>query len=255
MRSREMLGVPPLESFRRILAVQPHPDDNDLGAGATFAKLAQAGAEIRYLTITDGRCGSYDPAQDPDALAARRKAEQEAAARHLGIARVDVLGLPDGGVPPATDPRLLEPVIRLVRAWRPEVLVTCDPWLAYEAHPDHIRVGRAVALAAIWSQLPLMFQEHARDGLVPHEVKAVAFYATAKPNTWVEVRAFWDRKMEAVRLHESQFDRPEWPTYREFFALQARERAADGGLGETLAESFKVLTPLHLHYFPEAAEC
>ena len=61
----------PLREARRVLCVQPHYDDNDLGIGGTVAALADAGAEVHYLTATDDLVGVLDP-DLPDAEATRR---------------------------------------------------------------------------------------------------------------------------------------------------------------------------------------
>jgi len=66
------------------LAVAAHPDDAEFGAGATLAKWAAAGCVIHHLVCTDGSKGSWDPADDVDALVTRRQAEQHAAAKALG---------------------------------------------------------------------------------------------------------------------------------------------------------------------------
>jgi LmbE family N-acetylglucosaminyl deacetylase len=48
-----VIPTPDIFQAKKILCVQPHYDDNDIGAGGTLAKLHEAGAEIIYLTVTD----------------------------------------------------------------------------------------------------------------------------------------------------------------------------------------------------------
>ncbi|MBR5982002.1 MAG: PIG-L family deacetylase, partial [Firmicutes bacterium] len=45
--------VPQVESFEKYLFIGPHPDDIEIGAGATAAKLAAAGKKITFLVCTD----------------------------------------------------------------------------------------------------------------------------------------------------------------------------------------------------------
>ncbi|MFB4166873.1 PIG-L deacetylase family protein [Virgibacillus sp. JSM 102003] len=52
--------IPNPFNMKRTLFIQPHPDDNDIGAGATIAKLVDKGVEVHYLTVTDGGSGSTD---------------------------------------------------------------------------------------------------------------------------------------------------------------------------------------------------
>ena len=54
--------LPKIERFDRFLFLGPHPDDIEIGAGATAAKLAAAGKQVTFLICTDGRYGlDYAP--------------------------------------------------------------------------------------------------------------------------------------------------------------------------------------------------
>ena len=88
----QMYPIPDLESCKRILCIQPHPDDNEIGAGGTIAKLADKGCEIFYLTATDGRLGTSDPSISPLDLIKTRDAELKAAAGVLGAQKVYIVG-------------------------------------------------------------------------------------------------------------------------------------------------------------------
>src|SRR3989440_11224943 len=80
----------------RALAIGAHPDDVEFGCGATLAKWAEAGAEVRLLVLTDGSKGTWDPTADLGALVATRRREQVASAALLGLAGVGFLGRPAG---------------------------------------------------------------------------------------------------------------------------------------------------------------
>jgi LmbE family N-acetylglucosaminyl deacetylase len=47
-----------LPKFQRVMVVSAHPDDPDFGAGGSIARLADSGAEVTYVIVTDGRQGS-----------------------------------------------------------------------------------------------------------------------------------------------------------------------------------------------------
>ena len=52
----DLLCSPPdLSKAQRVLFVQPHPDDNQIGAGGTMAWLKSLGVEVYELTVTDDR--------------------------------------------------------------------------------------------------------------------------------------------------------------------------------------------------------
>lgn len=138
----------------RVLAVGAHPDDVEIGCGATLAKWARQGAEVHLLVLTDGSKGSWDPGTDPATLAAGRIAEQEDARRLLGAAAVHHLGAVDGELH-ATD--LREDVCAVIRAVRPDVLLTHDPWRPYRLHPDHRHGGFLVLDALVAARDPHFF--------------------------------------------------------------------------------------------------
>ena len=57
MNLEQVLPKPDLLSARKLLAIQPHYDDNDISAGGTIAALVERGAEVFYLTVTDDLVG------------------------------------------------------------------------------------------------------------------------------------------------------------------------------------------------------
>ena len=91
--------LPKIEQFDRFLFLGPHPDDIEIGAGATAARLAAAGKQVTFLICTDGRYGlDYAPEGTmPEALIEMRQRESIAAAKLLGVTDVRFLPFEDGG--------------------------------------------------------------------------------------------------------------------------------------------------------------
>ena len=91
--------APKVEAFDRYLFIGPHPDDIEVGAGATAAKLVAAGKQVCFLICTDGRYGLEHALEGttPEALIELRKAEAVASAKLLGVEDVRFLGFSDGG--------------------------------------------------------------------------------------------------------------------------------------------------------------
>ena len=89
--------LPKIEAYRRYLFIGPHPDDIEIGAGATAATLAAMGKAVTFLVCTDGRFGEGNVPETGDALAALRRQEAIASAKLLGVTDVRFLGLSDGG--------------------------------------------------------------------------------------------------------------------------------------------------------------
>jgi len=240
MNVTDYIPIPDLDRCSSLLCIQPHPDDNEVGAGATIAKLAAAGCHVTYLTVTDGSKGSSDPDMKPEAMAALRKKEAETSAGILGVTDLRFLGIPDGECPAGDS--LRSRIVAVIREVKPEIVMTADPFLPYECHPDHRATGMAAAEACLFSSNV----HYDNDGIhTPWSVAGIAFYGTAWPNAFINVDATWDAKMAALAAHKSQFDPQYLGLLAMYFDSKAREYALDKGFER--AEAFKVLAPTYMH--------
>ncbi|MBT9129806.1 MAG: N-acetyl-alpha-D-glucosaminyl L-malate deacetylase 1 [candidate division WS2 bacterium] len=238
MKVKDLLPIPDIELSKKILAVQPHPDDLELFAGGTLAKMADKGMEITYITVTNGGYGTYDKNISPEVLTNIRKIEAKSASSLLGIAEHVFLEYTDSEV--IDHKSLRNQLIHLIRNNKPEGIFLPDPWLPYEAHQGHVITGLAGAEAAIFSSLP-----HLEPTTPVHELKFIVFYATHRPNTYIDISSYWERKIEAIKCHKSQFNEDVFTLLSLYLSLKASEYGAY--LDVEKAEAFKVLTPLHLH--------
>lgn len=247
-----LLQIPDLLRARRLLCVQPHYDDNDIGAGGTIAALAEAGAEIHYLTVTDDVVGVLDPALDDASARTRIAAEQSTAGAVLGVRSQTRLEYPDAGIWSVTD--LRREVVRALRTLRPDFVLTVDPWLPYEAHRDHVRTGHAVAEACLLYGLPRFPSgDAALDArFEPFRLRGIGFYFTAGPNTFVDIGATRARKHRALDAYTAQFSSA--GLVQLHAALEQKERAWARGRGFEYGEALKVLAPGHLHVNLDADE-
>jgi LmbE family N-acetylglucosaminyl deacetylase len=247
-----LIEIPDLRHARRVLAVQPHYDDNDIAAGGTLAALADAGAELVYLTVSDDLLGVRDATLSDAEARARLRAEQAEAAALIGVARSYWLDLPDAG---AWDRLALRrELVRHIRLERPDFVFAPDPWLPYEAHPDHVRTGRAVAEACLVYDAPrLASGDPALDaGYEPHALRGVAFYFTAAPNVHPAIDATRARKHRALDAYRTQLDAARLAELHA--VLDHKERQWGARCGASHAEAVKLLAPAHLHCNPDADE-
>lgn len=251
MNIRDYLPFPDLDRCRNLLCVQPHPDDNEVGAGATIAKLAKAGCRVSYLTVTDGSKGTDDPKVSAQELSKIRRKETEDAGNILGVSEFRYLNYADGSFP--DEKALCEGIVRVIREIKPEIVMTVDPFLLYEVHPDHRKVGMAVAEACLLSP-NIHFAEEADAGGVPKKwkVSAVAFHTTAHPNSFIGVDETWDLKIKAILAHKSQFTPQSFRLIGMYFEDKARRYAA--GKDFKRAEAFKVLPPVCMHMCVDAVD-
>ncbi len=228
-----------------VLVIVAHPDDVEAHCAGTVARLVERGEDVAYVLVTSGSRGTHDPAISAEAIAARREAEQVAAAGIVGVERVRFLRYDDGDLLFHL-PRLREELTALIREERPRTIVTHDPYPgngsldACAIYPDHTSLGlMAFQAAYLCSPGPLFYPEQVRSGLAPHRPEMLHLVMSDRPDVFVDVESVWDRRMQALRQHASQGrDRPE---VEGFFRRIAGELGAKGGC--RLAEGFRRLPP------------
>lgn len=244
--------VPKLEGFQRFLFVGPHPDDIEIGAGATAAKLAAMGKDVCFLVCLDGRYGdgSAPAGVRGDALVALRKEEALASAAVLGVTDVRFLDLCDGGFYEQKD--LVYALARVVGEFQPDVILAPDPDVTSECHVDHRNVGNAARQIAYFAPYGGIMENY---GARPAPVQALAYFMTAKPNRFVKTAGFLEQQQKAIfGCHRSQF--PEGSPEGSSIKLYLTLRSIDFGLRSFhgRAEGFRVLGVTHMHCLPEAGD-
>ena len=245
---RAAAPVPRVEDFGRYLFVGPHPDDIEIGAGATASRLAAMGKQLTFLICTDGRFGDGLTDLRGDDLARAREEEARRSAKLLGVTDVRFLRLSDGGF--YKQEELFAGIARVIGEVQPEVLLAPDPCVRSECHTDHLNVGQAVRrLACLAPYEGIM----AGYGGKSAPVKALAYYMTARPNRYVATGGHVDRQMKAIfDCHCTQFppDCAEARSIRLYLTL----RSIDFGLRSLKgrAEGFRVLGTTQMHCLPEA---
>ena len=241
--------APRPEDFDRFLFIGPHPDDIEIGAGATAAKLAAAGKAVTFLVCLDGRFGlEFAPAgTTPEALSVLRRQECLEAAKILGVTDVRFLDLCDGGLYDPED--LRRGMARVIGEVQPQILFAPDPCVASECHTDHLNVGECARRLAFFAPFPEIMEA---AGAQAAPVEAIAFYMTARPNRFVETRAFFGAQARALRCHASQF--PAGSAALKDLETYLKLRSVDFGLRRLAgrAEGFRVLGKTQMHCLPEA---
>ena len=241
--------VPKLEAFNRYLFIGPHPDDIEIGAGATAARFASEGKQICFLICIDGRYGSQNcPDLSEEALIQRRQQEALASAHRLGISDVRFLGLCDGGFYDAQ--ALTRGIAGVISDFQPDVIFAPDPCVDSECHADHLNVGNAARKLAYFANYRDIMQHYGANSA---PVQALAYYMTAKPNRYINTSGFVSAQMDAIfQEHQSQFSphSSEGKAIRLYLNL----RSVDFGIRclARRAEGFRVLGTTQMHCLPEA---
>ena len=223
-----------------ILVFGAHPDDAELGAGATIAKEIAQGKKVGIVDLTRGELGTRGSAEIRSREAAR-------AAEILGIAVRENLEFRDGFF--RNDPQHQMAVIRQIRKYRPDT-VLCNA--IHDRHIDHGRGSDLVSDACFLSGLlkidtQLEGDDRWQEPWRPKNVYHYIQWKNLKPDFVVDVSGFIEKKLEAIRAYDSQFfdpnsKEPETPISSANFLESVEYRSRDLGrlVGVEYAEGFTV---------------
>jgi LmbE family N-acetylglucosaminyl deacetylase len=236
------------------MVIGAHPDDNDFGAGGTSALWTKQGKKIVWVVMTDGTEGSEVPALIDTDLMLTREREQRMSCEVLGVQVVEFLRFPDGHLTNSEEAR--KAVVRLVRKYRPRVVLTHDPTqhiyapdpdekpddTAYLNHPDHRATGNIV-LDAIFPAVgnPRSYRELLAEGLLPYQVHELYLFFTGQDNTYIDISETIELKTRGLQCHVTQFG-PEanmLDRIREWGTETAKEAKEKKGLEIQYAEAFR----------------
>jgi len=234
-----------------ILVITPHPDDAEFGAAGTVARLTSQGKTVVYIVCTNGDKGTDSLQLKPEELAKIREKEQLEAAKVLGVKDVVFLRHPDQSLEDTPQfrkpdqsledtPQFRKEIVSYIRVYRPEIVITADPYRRYIWHRDHRIVGRVVLDAVfpyardVWAYPDLLQQ-----GLKPHKVREVWLWASEERdiNFRSDIISTFDLKLKALGCHKSQIKEPFSSEMERWLCQRARDMAGEEKF--KLAEAFR----------------
>lgn len=221
-----------------ILVFGSHPDDAELGAGATIAKEAANGKKVGIIDLTRGELGTRGSAE-------LRDKEAHKAAKILGVAIRENLEFADGFF--VNDKQHQMAVIRLLRKYKPET-VLCNA--VEDRHIDHAKGSKLVSDSCFLSGLvkidtKMEGDDQWQDPWRPKHVYHYIQWKNLKPDFVIDVSGFIAKKKEAILAYSSQFhdpksEEPDTPISSKNFLESVEYRAKDLGrlIGVAHAEGF-----------------
>jgi bacillithiol biosynthesis deacetylase BshB1 len=177
-----------------ILAFGAHPDDVELFAGGTMAKMAALGHAAGIVDMTRGELGTRG-------TPGLRQREAGKAAKILGLKIRENIGFSDGDV--CVTPQARLKVIRLLRKYRPQVVLT-HYW--DDKHPDHVNTSRLVAEAVHHSGLAKI-----NTGQERYRPKTLLFFKLPShlvPSFVVDISDHIEQRKAAIEAYHSQLYDP-----------------------------------------------
>ncbi len=219
-----------------ILAFGAHPDDVELGAGATIAKEISLGKKVGIVDLTRGELGTRGSAEIRDVEATN-------AAKVLGVSVRENVGFADGFFTNDKEHQL--EIIKMIRKYKPEI-VLCNA--IDDRHIDHGKGSKLVSDACFLSGLLKIETEVAgkqQEKWRPKKVYHYIQWKNIEPHFVVDVTGFMETKIDAVMAYSSQFydpksTEPQTPITSKNFTESIDYRARDLGrlIGVEHAEGF-----------------
>ncbi|MFB0939244.1 MAG: bacillithiol biosynthesis deacetylase BshB1 [Urechidicola sp.] len=221
-----------------ILAIGAHPDDVELGCGATIAKEISLGKKVGIVDLTRGELGTRGSAKIRDQ-------ESADSAKILGVQVRENLKFSDGFF--TNDMKHQLEVIKMIRKYQPEI-VLCNA--VQDRHIDHGKGSKLVSDACFLSGLikvETVYNGEIQQEWRPKRVYHYIQWENLKPDFVVDVTGFIDIKIDAVKAFSSQFydpnsKEPISPITSKNFMDSIKYRAKDLGrlIGTEYAEGFTV---------------
>ena len=174
-----------------LLVFGPHPDDIEIGMGATVALHAARGARVGLCDLTAGEMGSNGSVEE-------RLAEGEAGRAVLGAAWRVNLRWPDRGI--GVIPEHIRDAAGLIRRSQPAVVAI--PYWA-DRHPDHVSASQVLTEAVFNAGL-----RRYDAGGAAWKPQSVCYYFindSVGPSFVVDVSEHYETKRRALACYGTQF--------------------------------------------------
>lgn len=209
-----------------FLAFGAHPDDVELGCGATIAKLVSQGKKVGIVDLTRGELGTRGSAEI-------RTKETNEASKILGITIRENMDFKDGFF--RNDEKHQLKIIKVIRKYQPDFVFCNAP---DDRHIDHPKGSQLIVEASFLSGLTKIntddssgnSQKHWRPKNIYHYIQ----WKNLDPDFIFDVSGFHNTKMDAVKCYSSQFydpksKEPETPISTKNFLNFVQSRANDFG--------------------------
>ena len=209
-----------------FLAFGAHPDDVELGCGATIAKLVSHGKKVGIVDLTRGELGTRGSAEI-------RTKETKEASKILGVAVRENMDFKDGFFRNDKEHQLK--IIQIIRKYQPDFVFCNAP---DDRHIDHPKGSQLIVEASFLSGLTKINTDdssgNAQKQWRPKNIYHYIQWKNLDPDFIFDVSGFHNTKMDAVKCYSSQFydpksKEPETPISTKNFMNFVQSRANDFG--------------------------
>lgn len=217
---------------RSVVVIAPHADDETLGCSGTLQKHRQTGDEIHWIIVTHV---SEETGFSSEAMI-RRNDEIEAVAELYGITSFHQLNFPPARLDQVPMIEIVEQLSRVFKTLSPEIV-----YLPYrgDIHTDHAVVSDAVLSCTKWFRFPTVNRILAYETLSETDFGINPDNNGFRPNVFVDVTEFMDKKIKIMSVFESETGKYPFPRSTE--AIRALAQVRGVASGYSAAEAFMLL--------------
>lgn len=200
-----------------MMCLTAHPDDESGAFGGALLMAHDKGVETTVICLTEGAAGSFrGNAASNEELARLRRDEFKAASQLLGITHAEVLDYPDGKLDQQNFYELTGVLVRKIRKYRPQVVLTFGGDGGVNLHRDHTIVSLAATAAFHWAGRAQFFP----DAGAPYYPQKLYYASTPWVSVYnsnegadaarvpysftLELGQWKERKIEAFKMHTTQ---------------------------------------------------
>ena len=189
--------------YKCVLAIGPHADDLTIWAGGTLSMLANEGNRLICVRITDDFADCVGITKEKAII--RNRKEVDKAYQVLGAEEIIHLDYPTDSLSVVDYYELRGKLIRLIRQYKPDLVVSFDLNGMDEENMDHIICARAVNEACWQSSFDLFYPEHLEGGLEIHAVGERYLFARNPTviNFYVDITDYVENKIKAINEHKT----------------------------------------------------
>lgn len=218
--------------MKKIIIISAHPDDETLGAGGTLLKHKENADEIYWLIVTN----VFENQGFSKERIESRQIEIEKVADHFGFNQVFKLDYPTMTLSSSSLIRLVPEISKIFLEVKPEIIYTLN---RSDAHTDHRYLSDAVMSCTKSFRYPFIKKVLMYECISETEFAPAFFEKVFVPNYFVDITEYIDKKLEIMRIFESELGEPPFPRSLENIKALARFRGSS--IGCHYAEAFQVV--------------
>jgi len=220
----------------RVLVISAHPDDETIGAGGTILRHIAAGDEVFWAVVTKGHTPQWS-----DEVIEKARRQVEVVGKMYGFSKIFSLGFPTVRLNTVPNSELTNALQKVVDEVRPNVVYTTP---ANDINQDH----RIVFDATLVATRPMPGSTVER--VLSYEIGTTSGYGQPsgsmgfRPTVFVDVSAFLARKLEIMKVYQTELK--DFPHPRSVEGLEVIAKSRGLSVGLAAAESFELVREIFL---------